>query len=231
MAPALPKIDIPELTADNYWTWANLVQSIFTIIGISYTLTVVRLAVVTDPTTGNVTNQATLNDYDLDSHKDLPTSLCALGKTLNHVTHSWTDGKQAWDQLKSQYRIQGAMATFLDFQAVFRYNIDVSLSITPQLDTLQEARSRLEQSGISISDQHFTFIMLQALPDSWSHMVSTLLASQELSHLLTPSRLGFSMKNPDPRVCLLSPWPPLISPTPRKELQAQQIQVHSLQRH
>ena len=82
---SLPKIEIPELTAENYCTWVSLVNSIFTILGISYVLYLDIPAPVLNPQ-GAITNQADIDSFELESQKGLAYISLYVGKTLNHIT-------------------------------------------------------------------------------------------------------------------------------------------------
>ena len=84
--------------------------------------------------------------------------------------------KAKWDELKCVYGGVGAMSTFNTWVALTgTHLIDLSLML-PQLQKLTNTRTTLTNKTMEIPDLQFCFILIKALPDSYSAIASTTLA-------------------------------------------------------
>jgi len=57
----------------------------------------------------------------------------------------------------------------------------MSLPLTSQIEAAQSAREELLEAGLDVPEHQFALTLLLALPSSWSSVVSTILASQNLT--------------------------------------------------
>jgi Reverse transcriptase (RNA-dependent DNA polymerase)/Integrase core domain/gag-polypeptide of LTR copia-type/GAG-pre-integrase domain len=88
-----------------------------------------------------------------------------------------------WKEIKRLYGGIGAMSSFNTWVALTRTNLDESIPMLPQLQKLNDARVTLESNNMKVSDIQFCFILIQALPESWTHVASTILAIGDPANL------------------------------------------------
>jgi hypothetical protein len=87
--------------------------------------------------------------------------------------------KLKWDEIKKVYGGIGSMSSFNTWVALTGTALDDSTPMLPQLQKLNEARVTLATNKMEISDLQYCFILIKALPDSYSAVASTILASGE----------------------------------------------------
>ena len=85
--------------------------------------------------------------------------------------------KKKWDKLQRIYGGTGSMSTFNTWAALTGTTLDESNPMLPQLHKLNEARTTLANNSMDITDLQFTFILIKALPESYSPVASTILAT------------------------------------------------------
>jgi gag-polypeptide of LTR copia-type len=134
--------------------------------------------------------------------------------------------KLKWEELKRVYRGVGSMSTFNTWVALTRMALDDSQPLLPQLQKLNDAHMTLKNNDIMITDLQCCFILIKALPNSYSTVTSTILATgtpSALSH--RPSRNAFSMRKVNSPVhplhltrCLPSKGTPISLATTAKSL-------------
>ena len=87
--------------------------------------------------------------------------------------------KDRWEQLKKVYGGVGSMSSFNTWVALTSTTLDDSLPMLAQLQKLNDARLTLENNDMKVSTLQFCFVLLKALPDSYSTVASTILATGE----------------------------------------------------
>ena len=85
--------------------------------------------------------------------------------------------KEKWDELKKVYGGIGSMSSFNTWTALTGTTLDESEPMLPQLQKLNEARQVLETNEMTITDLQYCFILIKALPESYSAVASTILAT------------------------------------------------------
>ena len=93
--------------------------------------------------------------------------------------------KAKWEELKRVYGGVGAMSTFNTWAALTGTKLSDSSPMLPQLQKLNDARTTLANNSMEIPDLQFCFILIKALPESYSAVASTILATGALT-ALTP---------------------------------------------
>ena len=69
------------------------------------------------------------------------------------------------------------MSTFNTWAALTGTTLDEFNLMLPQLHKLNEAQTTLANNNMEITDLQFTFILIKALPDSYSPVALTILAT------------------------------------------------------
>jgi len=82
------------------------------------------------------------------------------------------------------YEKPRALTAFLTYQKLFRFTLsEASGPMRTQLDELVRLRQEIATAGVTFSNQHFAFAILHLLPESYSHLSSTLLATADLEEI------------------------------------------------
>jgi hypothetical protein len=93
------------------------------------------------------------------------------------------------------------MASFNRWIALYSAALDDSNPMLPQLQQLNDARACLENTGstdMKVNDRQYSFILLKALPDSYSTIPSTILAAGEVKDL-DPKKIQERILNEESR--------------------------------
>ena len=85
--------------------------------------------------------------------------------------------KEKFDRLKETYGGVGSTAVFNLWIELTQARLDDSSPLAPQLAKLNEARVKLSNASMGVSDIQYCLILLNALPKSYEVVASTLLAS------------------------------------------------------
>jgi hypothetical protein len=91
--------------------------------------------------------------------------------------------KDKLDELKHIYRGVGAMSTFNSWAVLTGTVLNDAVPMLPQLQKLNDARTNLDNNSMKITDLQFCFILIKALPESYSAIASTILATRALTSL------------------------------------------------
>ena len=106
--------------------------------------------------------------------------------------------KAKFDRLRETYASTGSTAIFNLWIELTQARLDDDSPLSPQLAKLNEARVRLANSGMGVSDVQYCLILLHALPSSYEVVASTLLASGPASSL-KPSEIIARILNEEGR--------------------------------
>jgi hypothetical protein len=85
--------------------------------------------------------------------------------------------KAKWDELRCIYGGVGSMSAFNSWVALTGTALEDTRPMLPQLQKLNDARLTLHNNDMIITDLQFCFILIKALPDSYSTVTSTILAT------------------------------------------------------
>jgi len=117
----------------------------------------------------DVTEEMLLGVLEMYTQKDVWTSVSddSVFKTC----------KAKWEELQHVYRGIGSMSTFNSWVSLTGTALDKSSLMLPQLQKLNDARITLQNNDMKITDLQFSFILIKALPESYSAVASTILAT------------------------------------------------------
>ena len=107
-------------------------------------------------------NQAHIDKWEEDDSKNVAFIAMHVNdtiQTLIDLSDATTTAKKVWDQFKELYGKQSAMSAFVNFRAILTCSFNMSLPLTPQVDTLVRARAQLASSDVDVTDQQFVFIL------------------------------------------------------------------------
>ena len=91
--------------------------------------------------------------------------------------------KAKWDKLKCIYGGVSQMSTLNVWISLTGTALDESKPMLLQLQKLNDARATLGSNNMEITDLQFSFILLKALPESYSTVTTTVLAGGAPSSL------------------------------------------------
>ncbi len=91
--------------------------------------------------------------------------------------------KEKYEQLRDTYGGVGSTAIFNLWIELTQARLDDGSPLAPQLSKLNEARVKLSNAGMGVSDIQYCLILLNALPESYEVVATTLLASGPASDL------------------------------------------------
>jgi len=188
-AVSVPKIDVQLEGNTNYRRWALVVKGTLVVMGLWYAVIKPKpspqtgaVAVPGGTTTGTL-NQKEIEDWDEANDSAAAVISMSCGETaVNLLNQSWT-AKNMWDTLHTAYSKVSAMEAFVDLRNLYRAQLDVTTPLLTQINLLTNTRDRIIAAGLSISSQNFALILLLALPDTWSHLSSAILAMTDLTKL------------------------------------------------
>jgi hypothetical protein len=103
-----------------------------------------------------------------------------------------------WEKLKEIYGGVGQMSTFNTWASLTRTALEESQPMLPQIQKLCDARAQLSENKMEITDLQFSFILLKALPESYSTVASAVLASGDPGKL-TPLTVQERILNEESR--------------------------------
>ena len=110
----------------------------------------------------------------------------------------FASSKAKWDELKRVYGGIGSMSSFNTWTALTSTALDESSPILPQLQKLNDARITLENNDMKLTDLQYCFILIKALPESYSAVASTILATGEPKDL-SPQKIQDRILNEEGR--------------------------------
>ncbi len=118
-----------------------------------------------------------------------------------------------YQQLEVLYGTVGSMATFNLWVSLANTKLQEGSPFLPQLQHMLDARNTLGENGMAISDMQMSFILLDALPPSYSTIAGTILVAGLLS-ALSPQDLINRFINEES--CISSPGAALNKAAPFK---------------
>jgi hypothetical protein len=85
--------------------------------------------------------------------------------------------KSKWDELRHIYSGVGSMFAFNSWVALTSMALEETRPMMLQLQKLNDTHLTLHNNNIIITDLQYCFILIKALPDSYSTITSTILAT------------------------------------------------------
>ena len=100
-----------------------------------------------------------------------------VSSSLHHLFQEDDTAHQLWECLQSSFNQPGAAGLFVDFQQTLRWKLDERVDPTLQIARLSASFEALNAHGLPIAELIKGMILLNALPKSWEHIATTLLAT------------------------------------------------------
>src|SRR5487761_1600969 len=156
---------IEILNGSNYATWSSRILALLRMNGLC-----THTTQDTDPndSTWDVTEEMLIGMLEMYTLKDVWATIADDSK--------FKSCKAKWDKLKRVCGGVRAMSTFNTWVALTGTHLIDSSPMLPQLQKLNDVRTTLANNAMEIPDLQFCFILIKALPDSYSAIASTTLA-------------------------------------------------------
>ena len=182
MAPAISfppsgSAAIETLDGSNWPTWASCINVLLCMNSMKDHLTGTKPS---GNTQWDATEEIILGVLEMYTQKDVWTSVSDDFK--------FKTCKLKWEELKKLYGGIGSMSSFNTWVALTSTALDKANPMLPQLQKFNDARVTLENNDMKVSDLQYCFILIKALPDSYSAVASTILATGEPKDL-TPQMI------------------------------------------
>ena len=197
-----PTIKLDKLDGTNWQAWNNTLTALMRMNGCQCHLTHV-LPAHPDPANPDAGLQQLW-----DRQQEVLIGLLTLYTTSEVYTQVASDVvypsvHDKYQHLETLYGKVGSMATFNAWVGLVNTKLQEGLPFCPQLQAMLEARNTLAENGMTFSDMQMCFILLDALPPSYSTVAGAILAQgapaallpqdlingflNEESHLIGPS--------------------------------------------
>jgi len=174
MSSSLTLSSIPQFDGSNYAIWSAGLKAYLAYLGIDDFITT-SITSPTDPTE--------LAKHEANAKKASSIVMLSIKSSLWHLFGSKEEPKDRFDILKAKYEKAGALTAFSYFQKLFNTKFSEGESMRTQLEELDRLRDEANTARITLSDQHFSFLILGALPPSYSTLFTTLLSTADLSKI------------------------------------------------
>jgi gag-polypeptide of LTR copia-type len=162
---------ITKFDGSNYATWATIMKAIF---GLH------NLDCIVDGSETAPTDAKEASEFAQRSNQAYSLIILSLKDSLYYLIDGHTTAKDLWDHIKKQYGKPDTLAAFLLYRQIHRFTITEGSPIRDQINTLYQHRQNAANAGIKFTNQHFSFCILQALPDSYAPLLSAILATSDM---------------------------------------------------
>src|SRR6266571_5372188 len=171
-----PSIQLPKLDGTNWQQWSATLGALMRMNGTRRHLTHAAPAHA-DPANPDADVVARW-----DKEEEVLTGLLFLFVTTEVYSQIASDNVFAtvhakYQQLETLYGAVGSMATFNLWVSLANTKLQEGSPFLPQLQHMLDARNTLGENGMAISDMQMSFILLDALPPSYSTIAGTILAA------------------------------------------------------
>ena len=176
-----PSAGIEILSGSNWVTWSSRMLALLRMNALRRHITETK---PTADATWDAEEDALLGVLKIYSQKDVWTAVS------NDTT--FPSCKDKWEELKKIYGGVGSMSAFNGWVALTSTTLDESKPMLPQLQKLSDARNTLQDNEMTITDLQYCFILIKSLPESYSPVASTILATgvpKDLSPLTVQERI------------------------------------------
>ncbi len=171
-----PTIQLPKLDGTNWQQWSATLGALMRMNGTRRHLTH-AVPAHADPANPDADVQARW-----DKEEEVIIGLLFLFVTTEVYSQIASDLVFAtvhakYQQLETLYGAVGSMATFNLWVSLANTKLQEGSPFLPQLQHMLDARNTLGENGMAISDMQMSFILLDALPPSYSTIAGTILAA------------------------------------------------------
>jgi transposase InsO family protein len=167
-----PALSLPKLDGSNWATWSSSFDALMRINGLRRHIT------------HNIPIGAAPVDAAVQVAWDAEEEVLIGLLMLNLITEVWKQVENMttypsvfdkFDRLDTLFGSMGAMATFNLWCTLVNTRIQEGLPFQPQFQTILDTRNMLSENGMSVNDMQLAFIILDALPPSFSAIAGTIL--------------------------------------------------------
>src|SRR6266581_2716846 len=171
-----PFIQLPKLDGTNWQQWSATLGALMRMNGTHCHLTHAA------PAHADPANPDTDVVARWDKEEEVIISLLFLFVTTEVYSQIASDNVFAtvhakYQQLEVLYGAVGSMATFNLWVSLANTKLQEGTPFLPQLQHMLDVRNTLGENGMAISDMQMLFILLDALPPSYSTIAGTILAA------------------------------------------------------
>ena len=212
MAPSIsfpPAAQIEILNGSNWPVWSSRILALLRMNGLRTHITAEKDAADKD---WDAAEEMLLGVLEMYTQKDIWTTVSddTVFKTC----------KAKWEELQRAYGGVGSMSAFNSWVSLTGTALDESAPMLPQLQKLNEARITLQNNDMKITDLQYSFILIKALPESYSAVASTILATGAPKDL-TPQTIQDRILNEEGRRSGASASLNKVAPVKKKSDKAQ----------
>jgi hypothetical protein len=168
-----PALSLPKLDGSNWAAWSSSFDALMCLNGLRRHIT------------HNTPAGAAPIDAAVQAAWDAEEEVLIGLFMLNLVTEVWKQVSNMttypsvfskYTQLDTLFGSMGAMATFNLWCTLVNTKLQEGSPFQPQFQTILDTRNTLSDNGMSVSDMQLAFIILDALPPSFSAIAGTILA-------------------------------------------------------
>ena len=178
---------IETLDGSNWPTWASRITALLRMNGLKNHLTEDK---VSGDAEWDAKEEMVLGVLEMYTQKDVWTS---VSDDTKHATC-----KAKWEEIKRIYGGIGSMSSFNTWVALTSTALDDSSPMLAQFQKFNDARVTLANNNMTVTDLQFCFILIKALPETYSAVTSTILATGEPKDL-TPQQIQDRILNEEGR--------------------------------
>src|SRR5688572_19171463 len=174
---------IPIFDGSNYQAWYNSLRGIFRLSGVWDIVEANNGVPTLRPTSGADEQSA----WDEKNNKALGYMSVYMNPSLQHLIGDESVAATVWKNIKDKYGKPGGVGAFVYFQQLFRTTLNDSKPLRPQITELEAARQRTTNAGIKVDDMFMALLILTSLPESYSNISGTILATIPDISAITPN--------------------------------------------
>ena len=194
------RAEIPTFNGTNYQEWADAIRGFmryggvwFLIEGYGSTTGNVQPGTarptLVPPAGNNLGNATEVAAWDQANDKALGIIQLYTAANLKHHINSKQTAAEAWKELKDTYEKPGAVGAFVAFQKMFNAHLSDQSALAPQIDSIIEHAARVNNAGITVSEQMTALVIVNCLPKSYQGLAGTILATEKDLKDLKPSSI------------------------------------------
>lgn len=176
---------IPTFNGTNYREWADAVKSFMRYSGVWFLIegygsdSTSKVPGMARPTLTTTTpnNAAEIASWDEKNDKALGTIMIYVAANLKHHVTDKYMALEAWTTLQTEYEKPEAVGAFVAFQKLFNAVLSDRSALGPQIDSMIEASTQVNNAGIAVTEQLVALLIVNSLPTSYQTIAGTILST------------------------------------------------------
>ena len=178
-----PALSLPKLDGSNWAVWSSSFDALMRLNGLRRHIT--HNAPAATVPAGAQAGAAAVIAADVQAAWDQEEEALIGLLMLNLNTEVWKQVSDMvayptvfdkYDRMDTLFGSMGAMATFNLWRTFVNTKLQEGSPFQPQFQKILDTRNTLSENGMSVSDMQLAFILLDALPPSFSAIAGTILA-------------------------------------------------------